>query len=83
MKQRKFLKTATPYLFIMPWIIGFLVFTIGPLILSLIMSFFDWPLTTAPTFRGLGNYIDMFTKGQTVLEIPYNQFEICGNFRTA
>lgn len=62
MKQRKFLKTATPYLFIMPWIIGFLVFTIGPLILSLIMSFFDWPLTTAPTFRGLGNYIDMFTK---------------------
>lgn len=39
MKQRKFLKTATPYLFIMPWIIGFLVFTIGPLILSLIMSF--------------------------------------------
>ena len=62
MKQKKFLKTATPYLFIMPWIIGFLVFTIGPLILSLIMSFFDWPLTTAPTFRGLGNYIDMFTK---------------------
>ena len=62
MKQRKFLKTATPYLFIMPWIIGFLVFTIGPLILSLIMSFFEWPLTTAPTFRGLGNYIDMFTK---------------------
>ena len=51
MKQRKFLKTATPYLFIMPWIIGFLVFTIGPLILSLIMSFFEWPLTTAPTFR--------------------------------
>ena len=47
MKQRKFLKTATPYLFIMPWIIGFLVFTIGPLILSLIMSFFEWPLTTA------------------------------------
>ena len=29
MKQRKFLKTATPYLFIMPWIIGFLVFTIA------------------------------------------------------
>ena len=40
MKQKKILKTATPYLFISPWIIGFLVFTIGPLILSLIMSFF-------------------------------------------
>ena len=46
MKQKKFLKSATPYIFILPWIIGFLVFTIGPLILSLIMSFFDWPLTS-------------------------------------
>ena len=55
MKQKKFLKTATPYLFIMPWIIGFVVFTVGPLILSLIMSFFDWPLTATPEFRGLGN----------------------------
>lgn len=44
MKQKKFLKSATPYIFILPWIIGFLVFTIGPLILSLIMSFFDWYL---------------------------------------
>ncbi len=28
------------YLFILPWIIGFIVFTAGPLILSLVMSFF-------------------------------------------
>lgn len=62
MKQKKFIRTATPYLFIMPWIIGFLVFTIGPLILSLIMSFFNWPLTADPTFVGLGNYIEMFTQ---------------------
>ena len=53
MKQKKFLKSATPYIFILPWIIGFLVFTIGPLILSLIMSFFDWPLTSTPQFRAL------------------------------
>ena len=31
MKQKKFLKTATPYLFIMPWIIDCSV-TVGPLI---------------------------------------------------
>ena len=62
MKQKKFLKTATPYLFIMPWIIGFLVFTIGPLIFSLIMSFFDWPLVGSPEFVGFGNYMEMFTK---------------------
>lgn len=62
MKQKNFWRTATPYLFILPWIIGFLVFTIGPLIFSLVMSFFDWPLTGSPTFRGFGNYIEMFTE---------------------
>ncbi|MCI7150488.1 MAG: sugar ABC transporter permease [Oliverpabstia sp.] len=62
MNQKKLLKNMTPYLFIMPWIIGFLVFTIGPLIFSLIMSFFDWPLTSDPTFVGFGNYVQMFTK---------------------
>lgn len=62
MKKRRFLKGATPYFFILPWIIGFMVFTIGPLILSLVMSFFNWPLTDTPTFLGFGNYIKMFTQ---------------------
>lgn len=60
--KKNFMKKVTPYLFISPWIIGFLVFTAGPLILSFVMSFFDWPITTAPTFRGLGNYVEMFTQ---------------------
>ena len=64
MKQKRFLKTATPYFFVLPWIIGFLVFTIGPLIFSLIMSFFDWPLIGSPEFVGFGNYIEMFTKDE-------------------
>lgn len=51
-----------PYLFILPWIIGFLVFTLGPLIFSLIMSFFDWPITSEPTFVGIENYKTMFTQ---------------------
>ena len=62
MEKKKFPGKVTPYLFILPWIIGFIVFTAGPLILSLVMSFFDWPIPSAPTFRGLGNYVEMFTK---------------------
>lgn len=68
MKKKKFFKTATPYFFILPWIVGFLVFTLGPLILSLIMSFFDWPLTGEKMFVGLGNYMEMFTKDDQVLK---------------
>lgn len=52
----------TPFLFISPWIVGILLFTIGPLFFSLIMSFFNWPVTSSPKFVGLDNYINMFTK---------------------
>ena len=61
-------KRAWPYLFILPWIIGFLVFTLGPLVLSFVMSFFDWSITGTPKFRGLGNYIEMFTTDGQVLK---------------
>ena len=63
-KRREFV----PYLFIAPWIIGFLVFTIGPLIFSLIMSFFNWPVIGEPNFVGLGNYVEMFTKDKQVVK---------------
>lgn len=61
MGQRQVWKKVTPYLFISPWMIGFLVFTIGPLVFSLMMSFFNWPLVDTPEFVGFGNYLEMFT----------------------
>ncbi|MCX8509523.1 MAG: sugar ABC transporter permease [Rhodobacteraceae bacterium] len=48
-----------PWLFISPWIFGFLFFTLGPLIFSFIMSLYDWPVVGARTFVGLNNYITM------------------------
>ncbi len=50
---------ATPYLFILPWVMGFLAFTFGPLLFSLYTSFFDWPLIGEPKFIGLANYRNM------------------------
>ncbi|MFJ7934233.1 carbohydrate ABC transporter permease [Sporosarcina sp. NPDC096371] len=61
-KSYQLINRKVPYLFIMPWIIGFLVFTLGPLIFSLIMSFFNWPITSEPTFVGFDNYKTMFTE---------------------
>lgn len=52
----------TPWLFISPWLIGFLVFTLGPMAFSLYMSFFDWPVVGAREFVGFGNYQTMLTQ---------------------
>ena len=48
--------TKSFYLFILPWMFGFLIFTLGPMIYSFIMSFFDWELVSDPVFIGMGNY---------------------------
>jgi multiple sugar transport system permease protein len=44
------------YLYILPWFIGFLIFTAGPLIASLGLSFTKWGFTDQPVFIGLDNY---------------------------
>jgi multiple sugar transport system permease protein len=43
------------YLFIAPWILGFLLFTAGPMLASLGLVFVDWDLLTPPTWAGLEN----------------------------
>lgn len=53
-------QAAIPYLFIMPWIIGFLAFTLGPLVFSLVISFYEWPIVGEKTFVGIANYVEMF-----------------------
>ena len=47
------------YLFILPWLIGFLVFTAGPLIAALGFSFTDWNGFSAMEWIGFENYIQL------------------------
>ena len=47
-------------IYISPWIIGFLVFTVGPMIASAYLSLTDYNIVTPPRFAGLGNYEYMF-----------------------
>ena len=44
------------YLFIGPWLIGLVVFKLGPLVFSLIISFHEWDIINPPRFIGLDNY---------------------------
>lgn len=54
----------TGLLYITPWIIGFIIFQLYPLLSSLVYSFMDYKMFSEPTFTGLKNYIYMFTKDE-------------------
>jgi multiple sugar transport system permease protein len=49
-----------PYLFILPWIVGFLAFTLFPALFSLVMSTFEWKIVGDREFIGIDNYVEMF-----------------------
>lgn len=48
-----------PWLMISPWLSGFILFTLGPLLYALAISFFDWPLLDQAHYIGLENYRHM------------------------
>lgn len=56
------------YLFILPWILGFLMFRFGPMLYSLFLSFTDYAARGAPNWIGFENYIYMFTKDPRFLD---------------
>ncbi len=47
------------YLFLLPWLIGLLLITIGPMIASLYLSFTDYSLLAPPEWIGIKNYVRM------------------------
>lgn len=53
-------ETLTFYLVIAPWLIGFVLFTVGPIAYSLYISFTDWNMLRDPTWVGLDNYRTLF-----------------------
>jgi len=44
------------YLAILPWFLGFLIFTAGPMLYSAWLTFNSWELITPPRWVGLANY---------------------------
>ena len=51
-------------IFCLPFIVGFLVFLIVPMGISLYYSFCDYDILSPPEFVGLKNYIEMFTQDE-------------------
>jgi len=53
--------TIQGYLFIMPVVLGLLIFTIGPMIVSFYFSFTDYAVLRSPKFLGIDNYVHLLT----------------------
>ncbi|CAG0931737.1 hypothetical protein PLCT1_01882 [Planctomycetaceae bacterium] len=51
----------TGYLYIAPWLIGFLLLTAGPMCVSLYLSTTSWTMLTPPVQVGFRNYAAILT----------------------
>jgi oligogalacturonide transport system permease protein len=56
-----FWKRNRGFIYILPWLIGFLVFKLYPFTRSIYYSFQTYNMMSAPKFVGFKNYIDIFT----------------------
>lgn len=70
MKQSKYIG----YLYIAPWVIGLLVFSLVPFVSSFALSFTNYNLLDAPEFIGLKNYTTMF-RDELFIKSLWNTFK--------
>lgn len=63
---KKFLKDNVGFLFIIPWLIGFLVFKLYPFASSLYYSFTDYHLFDGISKFTMDNYVEIFTTPKIV-----------------
>ena len=67
--RKNFYKESTAGVIMsLPFIIGFTVFMIVPMLMSFYYSLCDYDILSAPNFVGLKNYITMWTKDETFLK---------------
>jgi multiple sugar transport system permease protein len=67
-RRRRARQNLWALLFLSPWIVGFLVFTAGPMLASLDLSFTDYDALSSPHWIGLANYQRMFTDDPTFIK---------------
>ena len=56
------------WLWASPWIVGFLVFTLGPMLASAYFSFTDYAILQAPRWVGAENYVTMVTDDKSFFQ---------------
>lgn len=66
------------YFFLLPNVLGFLVFTLGPVMAALLISLTKWDAITSPQFIGLANYIRLLTRDTTFRKVLWNTVYFTG-----
>ncbi len=66
-------KSWEGYFFIAPWIFGFIIFTLGPVMASLYLSFTRYDMLSMPQWVGIGNF-SALVKDKLFLTSLYNTF---------
>lgn len=61
---RKLRQNLTGWLFVSPWVIGFLVFTLWPFLQSIYLSFTRYNIVTTPKWVGTANYRMLLTEDE-------------------
>lgn len=74
--ENKINKALTVLLFLLPCLIGLIVFNLIPIIQSAYISFTEWNLISSPRFIGFDNFIDIFSD-------EYSMKSILNTFRFA
>jgi multiple sugar transport system permease protein len=54
--SRQLRRNLEGWAFASPWIVGFVLFTVGPMLASAVMAFMKWDLLSSPSFVGLDNF---------------------------
>src|SRR4051794_20125655 len=62
------------YLFVSPWLVGFLVFLLGPMVSSIYLSMTDWDSFTPAKWVGLDNYRRLLTEDPVFWKALWNTF---------
>jgi multiple sugar transport system permease protein len=70
--KREIKETIKGYLFISPWIIGFLLFTLYPMVFSLYSSFTFYDIISIQKWIGLRNYVNIFTNDSSFIKSLQN-----------
>lgn len=55
-------RSLAGYLFLLPWLLGLLIFWVGPIIASFYFSFTNYDVLSAPQWVGLANFTKAFTE---------------------